>query len=108
MLSKTMTTGPERTIIENMLDLNRQALIDTARGLSAVMPVDESLHSSGADRAPRRNLIVLTDQSCGVSDIEVTAPYEIVMGPALSRTSHRPAISPTTYVVPYPQSIPHQ
>ncbi|WP_285488916.1 DinB family protein [Amycolatopsis taiwanensis] len=29
-----MTTGPERLMLEQMLDRNRQALIDTARGLS--------------------------------------------------------------------------
>jgi Protein of unknown function (DUF664) len=29
-----MTTGPERLLLEQMLDRNRQALIDTARGLS--------------------------------------------------------------------------
>jgi hypothetical protein len=29
-----MTTGPERLMLEHMLDRNRQALIDTARGLS--------------------------------------------------------------------------
>lgn len=29
-----ITNGPERTIIENMLDRNREALIETARGLS--------------------------------------------------------------------------
>ena len=29
-----ITDGSERTIIENMLDLNREALIETARGLS--------------------------------------------------------------------------
>ena len=34
MLGKTLTTGPERAIIENMLDHNREALIETVRGLS--------------------------------------------------------------------------
>jgi hypothetical protein len=29
-----MTTGPERLMLEHMLDRNRQALIDTAKGLS--------------------------------------------------------------------------
>jgi hypothetical protein len=29
-----MTTGPERLMLESMLDRNRQALIDTAQGLS--------------------------------------------------------------------------
>lgn len=29
-----MTTGPERLMLEHMLDRNRQALIDTAQGLS--------------------------------------------------------------------------
>jgi Protein of unknown function (DUF664) len=30
----TTTTGPERLLLEQMLDRNRQAVIDTARGLS--------------------------------------------------------------------------
>ncbi len=29
-----MTTGPERLMLESMLDRNRRALIDTVRGLS--------------------------------------------------------------------------
>ena len=31
-----ITTGPERVMLEAMVDRNRQALIDTARGLSEV------------------------------------------------------------------------
>ncbi|MFC9663926.1 DinB family protein [Nocardia sp. NPDC127606] len=34
MVTTTITTGTERTIIENTLDRNREALIATARGLS--------------------------------------------------------------------------
>lgn len=34
MITKRITDGSERTIIENMLDRNREALIATVRGLS--------------------------------------------------------------------------
>lgn len=34
MITNRITTGGERTIIENMLDRNREALIETVRGLS--------------------------------------------------------------------------
>ncbi|WP_092775436.1 DinB family protein [Actinokineospora terrae] len=34
MRTHRITNGPERDILENMLDHNRQALIDTAQGLS--------------------------------------------------------------------------
>lgn len=34
MTIKRITDGPERAVIENMLDRNREALIDAARGLS--------------------------------------------------------------------------
>lgn len=34
MNNKLITNGPERATLENMLDHNREALIDTARGLS--------------------------------------------------------------------------
>ena len=34
MSTNRVTTGAERSIIENMLDRNREALIETTRGLS--------------------------------------------------------------------------
>lgn len=34
MSTNRITNGPERALLENMLDRNREALIDTARGLS--------------------------------------------------------------------------
>lgn len=36
MIANRITVGDERTIIENMLDRNREALIETVRGLSDV------------------------------------------------------------------------
>lgn len=34
MIANRIATGAERTVIENMLDRNREALIETVRGLS--------------------------------------------------------------------------
>jgi hypothetical protein len=34
MSTNRITNGTERAILENMLDLNREALIETTRGLS--------------------------------------------------------------------------
>ncbi|PXX61762.1 uncharacterized protein DUF664 [Nocardia tenerifensis] len=61
MRTKRITNGPERTIIENMLDRNREALIATARGLSETearrrlvasltTPISVIKHAAAAER----------------------------------------------------------
>lgn len=61
MTTDRVTYGDERTIIENMLDRNRRALIDTVRGLSEAdarqrlvpsltTPISLIKHAAGAER----------------------------------------------------------
>lgn len=61
MRTKRMTEGAERALIENMLDRNREALIETARGLSETeardrlvpsltTPISLLKHAAGAER----------------------------------------------------------
>ena len=61
MVNQPITDGAERMIIENMLDLNREALIETARGLSEAdarrrlvasltTPVSLIKHAAAAER----------------------------------------------------------
>lgn len=61
MITNRITTGDERTIIENMLDRNREALIETVRGLSDVdarsrlvtsltTPISLIKHAAAAER----------------------------------------------------------
>ncbi|MCU1681283.1 MAG: hypothetical protein JWQ81_2022 [Amycolatopsis sp.] len=61
MSTKRITHGAERAIIENMLDRNREALIETVRGLSEAdarrrlvpsltTPISVIKHAAGAER----------------------------------------------------------
>ena len=61
MSTNRITNGAERSIIENKLDINREALIDTARGLSDVdarrrlvasltTPISLIKHAAAAER----------------------------------------------------------
>ena len=61
MIANRITVGDERTIIENMLDRNREALIETVRGLSDVdarrrlvtsltTPISLIKHAAAAER----------------------------------------------------------
>ncbi|GAA1958627.1 DinB family protein [Amycolatopsis minnesotensis] len=61
MSTTRITDGLERTVIENMLDRNREALIETARGLSEAdarrrlvtsltTPISLLKHAAGAER----------------------------------------------------------
>ncbi|MGW4848330.1 DinB family protein [Nocardia brasiliensis] len=61
MSTNRITDGGERTLIENMLDRNREALIDTVRGLSEAdarrklvasltTPISLIKHAAGAER----------------------------------------------------------
>ncbi|MBE3205577.1 MULTISPECIES: mycothiol transferase [Parafrankia] len=71
-----MTTGPERLMLESMLDRNRQALIDTARGLSEAdarrrlvvsltTPIGLIKHAATAERIWfQRTLLGLEESAC--------------------------------------------
>ncbi|MFD4785179.1 DinB family protein [Rhodococcus qingshengii] len=61
MITNIITTGTERPIIENMLDRNREALIETVRGLSEIdarrrlvisltTPISLIKHAAAAER----------------------------------------------------------
>lgn len=77
-----MTTGPERLMLEHMLDRNRLALIDTARGLSEAdarrrlvtsltTPIGLIKHAATAERIWfQRTLLGLDESEC---DGHVTA-----------------------------------
>lgn len=69
-----MTTGPERLMLEYMLDRNRQALIDTARGLSEAdarrrlvasltTPVGLIKHAAFAERRWFQRILLGLDES---------------------------------------------
>jgi Protein of unknown function (DUF664) len=71
-----MTTGPERLMLESMLDRNRQALIDTTRGLSETevrwrlvasltTPIGLIKHAAAAERIWfQRTLLGLDESAC--------------------------------------------
>jgi hypothetical protein len=71
-----MTTGPERLMLEHMLDRNRQALIDTAGGLSETdarrrlvasltTPIGLIKHAAAAERIWfQRTLLGLDESAC--------------------------------------------
>jgi hypothetical protein len=71
-----MTTGPERLMVESMLDRNRQALIDTVRGLSETdarrrlvasltTPIGLIKHAAAAERIWfQRTLLGLDESAC--------------------------------------------
>jgi hypothetical protein len=72
----TMTNGPERLMLEHMLDRNRQALIDTASGLSETdarrrlvtsltTPIGLIKHAAAAERIWfQRTLLGLSESEC--------------------------------------------
>ncbi|GAA4417621.1 DinB family protein [Actinokineospora soli] len=71
-----VTTGPERLMLEHMLDRNRQAVIDTARGLSEAdarrrlvpsltTPIGLVKHAAAAERIWfQRTLLGLDESEC--------------------------------------------
>jgi len=71
-----VTTGPERLMVEHMLDRNRQALIDTAQGLSETdarrrlvtsltTPIGLIKHAATAERIWfQRTLLGLDESAC--------------------------------------------
>lgn len=71
-----LTTGPERLMLEHMLDRNRQALIDTTRGLSEAdarrrlvvsmtTPIGLIKHAATAERIWfQRTLLGLDESEC--------------------------------------------
>lgn len=71
-----MTTGPERLVVEHMLDRNRKALVDTARGLSEAdarrrlvvsltTPIGLVKHAAAAERIWfQRTLLGLDESEC--------------------------------------------
>jgi hypothetical protein len=71
-----MTAGPERLMLEHMLDRNRQALVDTARGLSEIdarrrlvasltTPIGLIKHAATAERIWfQRTLLGLDESAC--------------------------------------------